>query len=318
MPPSLRGALLSLAAFGLYATHDVVVKVLGATYTSFQIIFFAALLSFPVVSMVLLADKREGNLVPRHPWWSLLRSVSGVSTGALGFYAFSVLPMAQCYAMFFATPLLITLLSIPMLGKKVGIRRGLAVVVGLAGVLIVLRPGMAPLSIGHLAALGAAALGSLSSIIVRKIGKDERSIVLMMYPMLTAVVAMGIVLPWFYVPMPIKDVALMGVISLLGMCGAALIIAAYRAAPAVIVAPMQYSQIIWAALYGWLLFDEGIDAWTAAGSAVIIGSGIYIVMREGTPDVSKNRPVLENRSRLDAGNLPRISLWLRRFGPKES
>lgn len=318
MPPSLRGALLALAAFGLYATHDVVVKVLSATYTSFQIIFFAGLLSFPIVSMLLLADKREGNLFPRHPWWSLLRSLTGVSTGVLGFYAFSVLPMAQCYAMFFAMPLLITVLSIPMLGEKVGIRRGLAVVVGLIGVLIVLRPGAAPLSAGHLAALGAASLGALSSVIVRKIGKDERSIVLMMYPMLASVVTMGMVLPAVYVPMPWQDLALMGVISLLGMGGAALIIAAYRTAQAVIVAPMQYSQIIWAALYGWLFFKENIDARTAAGSAVIIASGIYIVLREGKPDVSKNRPVLENRSRLDAGNLPRISLWLRRFGPKES
>jgi S-adenosylmethionine uptake transporter len=318
MPPTLRGALLSLAAFGIYATHDVVVKVLGGSYTPFQIIFFAGLLSFPIVSMLLLADKREGNLVPRHPWWSLLRSVTGVATAVLGFYAFSVLPMAQCYAMLFAMPLLITILSIPMLGEKVGVRRGLAVLVGLIGVMIVLRPGTAPLSAGHVSALAAAMMGALSSVIVRKIGKDERSIVLMMYPMLTSVVAMGLVLPWVYVPMPVQDLALMGVIALLGMGGAAGMIAAYRAAPAVIVAPMQYSQIIWAALYGWLFFKESIDGWTATGSAVIIASGIYIVLREGTPDVSKNRPVLENRSRLDAGALPRIGLWLRRFGPKES
>jgi S-adenosylmethionine uptake transporter len=107
------------------------------------------------------------------------------------------------------------------------------------------------------------------------------------------------------------------VVAVLGMCGAFLMILAYRSAPAVIVAPMQYSQILWAAFYGWLLFDEDIDRWTAAGSAVIIASGIYIVLREGTPSVSKNRPVLENRSRLDVGTIPRVGLWLRRFGPRE-
>lgn len=318
MSPTLRGALFALAAFGLYATHDVVVKDLGRSYTSFQLIFFSGLLSFPFVSILLLSDRTDGNLVPRHPWWSLLRSITGVATGAMGFYAFSVLPMAQCYAMLFAMPLVITLLSIPMLGEKVGLRRGLAVMAGLVGVLIVLRPGSAPLSLGHMAGLGAACMGALSSVIVRKIGKDERSIVLMMYPMLTSVVAMGLVLPFVYVPMPVQDLALTGVVAFLGMCGAALMIAAYRAAPAVIVAPMQYSQIIWAAFYGWVLFDERIDSWTALGSAVIIASGIYIVLREGTPDVSRNRPVLENRSRLDVGTLPRIGLWLRRFGPKES
>ena len=317
MSPTLRGALLSLAAFGLYATHDVAVKTLGAHYTSFQIIFFSGLLSFPVVSILLMSDKTDGNLVPRHPWWSLLRSMTGVATGAMGFFAFSVLPMAQCYAMLFAMPLVITLLSIPMLGEEVGLRRGLAVLVGLAGVLIVLRPGSAPMSLGHLAALGAAVMGAMSSVIVRKIGKDERSVVLMMYPMLMSVAAMGLMLPFVYRPMPVAHLGLTAVVSVLGMGGAFLMILAYRTAPAVIVAPMQYSQIIWAAFYGWLLFGEAIDIWTAAGSAVIIASGLYIVLREGTPDVSKNRPVLENRSRLDVGTLPRIGLWLKRFAPKE-
>ena len=317
MSSALRGALLSLAAFGLYATHDVVVKTLGLHYTSFQIIFFSALLSFPVVSVLLLSDKTDGNLVPRHPWWSLARSVTGVATGAMGFYAFSVLPMAQCYAMLFAMPLVITILSIPMLGERVGLHRGLAVAVGLAGVLIVLRPGSAPLSWGHLAGLGAAVMGAMSSVIVRKIGKDERSVVLMMYPMLVSVAAMGLAMPFVYRPMPVEHLALTGVVAVLGMCGAFLMILAYRSAPAVIVAPMQYSQILWAAFYGWLLFDEDIDRWTAVGSAVIIASGIYIVLREGTPSVSKNRPVLENRSRLDVGTIPRVGLWLRRFGPRE-
>jgi S-adenosylmethionine uptake transporter len=318
MSPALRGALISLAAFGLYSTHDVVVKLLGEEYTSFQIIFFSGLLSFPVVTLLLMSDKTDGNLVPRHPWWSLARSVTGVATGAMGFYAFSVLPMAQCYAMLFAMPLVITVLSIPMLGEKVGLHRGAAVTVGLLGVLIVLRPGAVPMSWGHLAGLGAAVMGAMSSVIVRKIGKNERSVVLMMFPMLVSVLAMGLVMPFVYVPMPMEHLAMNGVVAVLGMGGAFLMILAYRAAPAVIVAPMQYSQILWAALYGWLLFSEDIDLWTGVGAGVIIASGIYIVLREGTPDVSKNRPVLENRSRLDVGTLPRVGLWLRRFGPKES
>lgn len=315
MGDNLKGALLALAAFGIYSTHDVVIKVLGADYTSFQIIFFSGLLSFPIVSVLLLSDRTDGNLVPRHPWWSLLRSLTGVATGAMGFYAFSVLPMAQCYAMLFAMPLLITLMSIPMLGEKVGLRRGIAVLVGLAGVLIVLRPGDAALSWGHAAGVGAAVMGALSSVIVRKIGKDERPIVLMMYPMLVSVAAMGLTMPFVYRPMPVGDLALTGVVALMGLAASFLMILAYRAAAAVIVAPMQYSQMLWAVVYGWLLFEEGIDRWTAVGSAVIIASGLYIVLREGTPRVSMNRPVLENRSRLDVGTLPRVGLWLRRFGP---
>ena len=314
MQSHLRGALLSLAAFGFYATHDVVVKFLGESYSAFQTMFFAGLMGFPLITMLLLGDRRDGTLIPRHPWWTALRTVSSVVTGVMGFYAFSQLPMATCYAIFFAMPLLITLMAIPMLGEKVGIRRGMAVIVGLLGVLIVLRPGEGQgYSLGHAAALGAATTGALSSVIVRKIGRDERSVVLMLYPMVLTFLAMGATMPFVYLPMPVTHLGLTAVMAGLGLLGAMASIASYRMAPAVIVAPMQYSQIIWAALFGWLFFDETVDLYTGVGSAVIIASGIYIVLREGTPSVSQNRPVLENRSRLDFGTLPRISSWLRRF-----
>lgn len=314
MSDNLKGAALSLAAFGAYATHDVVVKYLGGTFTSFQIMFFSGLMGFPLVTMLLMGDRKDGTLIPRHPWWSILRSVAAVATGVMGFFAFSQLPLAICYAIFFAMPLLITLLAIPMLGERVGLRRGVAVVVGLLGVLIVLRPGGGEgFSLGHLAAIGAAVTGALTSVIVRKIGGAERSVVLMLYPMVLTFFAMGAVMPFVYVPMNVTDLGLTAVMAFLGMLGALGTIAAYRLAPAVIVAPMQYSQIIWAALYGWLFFNETVDLYTAIGSAVIIGSGIYIVLREGTPSVSQNRPVLESRSRMEVGTQPRISSWLRRF-----
>jgi S-adenosylmethionine uptake transporter len=317
MSPNLRGALLSLAAFGIYATHDVVVKFLGSDYSAVQIIFFSGLLSFPLVTVMLLGDKRDGNLVPRHPWWSLARAVSAVLTGVAGFFAFSQLPLAQAYAIFFAMPLLITLMAIPMLGEKVGMRRGLAVVVGLIGVLVVLRPGEADLGLGHLAALSAAVTGALTSVIVRKIGTDERSAVLMMFPMLGNVLAMGAVLPFVYVPMPVAHLGLMGIIALFGFVAGLLVIKAYRTAPAIIVAPMQYSQILWAAFFGSVLFDETVDLYTAIGSAIIIASGIYIVLREGTPSVSENRPVLATKSRPETGAMPRVSVMMQRMGIPE-
>lgn len=314
MSSSLRGALLSLAAFAAYATHDVVVKYLGGTYSSFQTMFFAGLMGFPIVTVLLLSDRRDGTLIPRHPWWTALRTLSAVVTGAMGFYAFSKLPMATCYAIFFAMPLFITLMAIPLLGEKVGIRRGIAVMVGLLGVIVVLRPGSGDgFSLGHLAALGAATTGSLSSIIVRKIGRDERSVVLMLYPMVLTFIVTGALMPFVYQPMPVNDLALTAVMAFLGTLGALASIAAYRIAPAIIVAPMQYSQIIWAVIYGWLFFGESVDFYTAAGSSVIIASGIYIVLRESTPSISQNRPVLENRSRWEIGTLPRISGWLKRF-----
>ncbi|MBU9697648.1 DMT family transporter [Rhodobacteraceae bacterium HSP-20] len=314
---NIQGAVLSLAAFGIYATHDVVVKYLGSSYSAVQIIFFSGLLSFPLVTVMLLGDRRDENLVPRHPWWSLARAVSAVLTGVAGFFAFSRLPMAQAYAIFFAMPLLITLMAIPLLGERVGARRGLAVVVGLLGVLVVLRPGEAELGLGHLAALSAAVTGALTSVIVRKIGGNERSAVLMLYPMLANVLAMGAALPFVYVPMPVSHLGLMCIIALFSFIAGLLVIKAYRTAPAVIVAPMQYSQILWAAVFGTLFFDESIDLGTAIGSAIIIASGIYIVLREGTPSVSGNRPVLSTKSRPETGSTPRVSVMMQRMGIPE-
>ena len=164
----------------------------------------------------------------------------------------------------------------------------------------------------------AATTGAMTSVIIRKVGHNERAIVLMLYPMVANVVAMAVILPFVYHPMPLFDFGALALMSVLGLIGSILIIAAYRTAPAIIVAPMQYSQIIWAVFYGWLLFDERLDLPTAIGTGVIIASGIYIVLREGTPSVSENRPVLENRSRFDTGIIPRVGLWLRFFERRKS
>lgn len=312
MSPNLQGAAYALLAFGIYATHDVVVKFLGADYHAIQIIFFAGLLSFPLVTLMLMNDGTEGHLRPVHLWWTVLRTVSTVITGVTAFYAFSVLELAETYAILFATPLLITVLAIPLLGERVGLRRGVAVAVGLLGVLIVLRPDANGLSLGHLAALTAAVCSSLASIIVRKIGSDERSVVLLLYPMVANFAVLGCALPFVYKPMPIEHLGMLGIIAAFGFVATLLVIAAYRRAEAVVVAPMQYSQMIWAIFYGYLIFDETPDEWTMIGAAVIIASGIYIVLREDKGAVSENRPVLTTRSRPETGLMPRISLLLRR------
>ncbi len=235
------------------------IKKLGGIYAPFQMIFFTVLLSFPLVTIMLMRDTTPGHLRPVHPWWIAIRTGAGVIGGMSAFYAFSVLPLAQIYAILFASPLLITVLAIPILGERVRIRRWLAVIVGLAGVMVVLRPGGdgAVLGLGHLAALTAAIFSALASIIVRKIGNEERSVVLLLYPMLANFVVMACFLPFFYIPMPIRTYRAWSVSSLLfGFVAGLFLIAAYKNAEAAIVAPMQYSQIIWATAFGYFLFDE--------------------------------------------------------------
>ncbi len=312
---SLRGPLIALVAFALFSGHDAVVKSLGGTYAAFQIVFFSVLLGLPFAMLMLMRDRTDGTLLPRHPGWVALRTGAAVVTGVSVFYAFSVLPLTQVYAILFAAPLLITLLSIPILGERVGIHRGGAVLVGLAGVLIVLRPGGAELGLGHAAALIAAVGSALASIIVRRIGPDERNVVLLLYPMMANLVVMALALPFVYQPMPLTDFAALGAIAVLAFIGSLGVIAAYKASEAVLIAPMQYSQILWAALFGWLFFAELPDGGTVLGAAVIIASGLYILLREGRADVSANRPVLQTRSRPDTGTVPRISAMDRRYTP---
>lgn len=307
--PNLKGALSALLAFAIFAGHDVIIKVLGAGYSPIQIVFFGVLFSFPLAMLYLLRDTTHGTLIPVHPWWMTARTVAAVITGFCAFYAFSVLPLAQVYAILFASPLLITILAIPILGEKVRLLRWIAIIVGLCGVMIVLRPGQQELALGHLAALISAIGGSFASIIVRKIGRDERTVVIMLYPMMANFVVMAALLPLVYVPMPLEDLGKVAVIAILAWTAGRFLIAAYNTGEAVIVAPMQYSQILWATFYGVLFFDEVPDMATIAGSAVIIASGLFIVLRESTAPGSE-RPVQRTRSRAETGTSPRVSTFL--------
>ena len=314
MSSNAKGALLALIAFGVFATHDVFVKTLGAIYSPIQIVFFSVLFSFPLATIMLMRDSKPGNLLPRHPWWMALRTVASVATAISAFYAFTVLPLAQTYAILFASPLLITILAIPILGEVVRLRRWLAVIVGLTGVLVVLRPGSTELTLGHMAALTAAVGASVASIVVRRIGADERPIVMLLYPMMANFLLMGIGLAFVYIPMPIEHLGLVALVAAFAWTAGRCIIAAYQSGEAAIIAPMQYSQIIWATLYGSLFFDEKIDRTTIIGASIIIASGMYIVLRESSVGASATTPVLRTRSRHETGTYMRAGPFMRLMG----
>lgn len=295
MSSNLRGALFALAAFGLFSTADAMVKILGGYYAPVQVLFFTVMFSFPLATLMLIRDQRPATLVPVHPWWVAMRTLAAVWSGLAGFYAFSVLPLAQVYAILFAMPMLITMLAIPILGERVGPRRWMAILVGLAGVLVVLRPGSSAFTLGHLAAVSAAFTNAFVAIAVRKIGADERPVVLILYPLVANFVLMGAALSFVYEPMPIEHIGLVAGLSLLGFVAQWVMIAAYNAGEAAVVAPMQYSQMIWATAFGMMFFDEFIDLWTGLGSTIIAASGLYIVLRETRPSASATRPVLRSR-----------------------
>ena len=280
---NLQGALLGLAACALFACSDITIKFLGAGYSPFQIVFFAGLMTFPLIAGQIATDPTMANLRPRQPALMALRSGISLLNSILGTYAFATLPMAQCYAIFFTMPMLITLLSVPVLGERIDLLRGMAVMAGLVGVVIALDPEAAQLQWGHAAAAVGAIMGAANFVLIRKTGGQERTIVMLLYPLILLMVVATVALPWVYQPMPLPDLGLSALMATVSFIGYFLIVAAYRRAPSIVVAPMQYSQIIWAAIFGVVLFDEHLSARVWIGMAVIIMAGLVIVTRRDQP-----------------------------------
>ncbi len=278
-PNPLRGALCSLGCFTLYSLSDITTKFLGSEYNVVQIIFFSGIAGFPLIFLQLIASNEGGSLRPVIPSLTIARMVIVLLNGILVSYAFTALPLSEAYAIFFMMPIFICVLAVPFLGEKIDLPRGLAVLAGLVGVYIVLKPDQVSLSLTHACALGGALLGALYYIIIRKTGMVESRAVIMLYPMLGQVAAMAVVLPFVYVPMTAHHLVLTWLMALEIFGASLLIIAAYRHAPAVVVAPMQYVQIIVATLFGVFYFGEPVDLRSVIGIAVIIAAGLYIILR---------------------------------------
>lgn len=306
MPPTdttQNGSIIAavgsaLAGFALFSLHDALIKSVQGIPT-FQIVFFVVLTSFVPFTVFVGVSKQARSLRPNLPLLVFLRCL--FTTGSLfsAFYAFGNLPMAEVYSLLFSAPVLITVLAIPLLGERVKFVRGIAIVLGLLGVIVVLRPGQATFSLGHGAALMAAFCIACTSIVTRKIGSREHSLTLILYPMLTNVILSGVVLAFVYVPMPSQALLACCAAGFLSVVAQNFVIQAYRTAEAQFVAPMQYSQMIWAVLFGAVWFNETIDQWVIAGSSVIVLSGLMFIWRELVASVTQ--PVLRTRNLRSAG-----------------
>jgi drug/metabolite transporter (DMT)-like permease len=279
-PVATAGIGFGAAAFGLFSLMDALVKWLSASYPVPQILVCNAL--FALVPVGVMVARRGGllQLRTRRLALHLLRGLLGTTGGLLAFYAFSRLPLADAYAIIFATPLLITALSVPILGEAVGWRRWSAVLVGFVGILVMLRPGLAPIGPGSLAALGAACASACAILLVRKLSITETTTSIAFYSNLTAVVLTGIAFsPTFVLP-SLLDLMLMAASGLIGGTALLVLIGGYRRSPAALVAPFQYSQMLWAILLGALVWGDLPEPAMLLGAAIVAGSGLFILYRE--------------------------------------
>lgn len=278
---------IALIALAIYSVHDALIKHLGQTYSVIQIVFFASLFTFPLFSIWLVGSRQLQSLKPANPWAVGFRSVAMAINILAAFYAFQVLPMGQAYALLFTAPLIVTALSGPILRERVDGASWVAVALGFVGVIVVLQPKAQGISLGHIAALTAALVSAMNSVLVRKLGTSERSVVLLLYPMMTTLLAMALLLPMVYRPMALGDLGITAAIAVMSITAGVLTIQAYRRGRAAIIAPMQYSQMIWGVIFGYAFFSESPAGHTLVGAAIIILSGVFIVSRDQSPPIAQ-------------------------------
>ncbi|WP_395677719.1 DMT family transporter [Inquilinus sp.] len=276
-----QGIALYAGGVFILCIMDAMIKWLSADYPIAQIVFFRASIGLVPTLVMLLRPPGLKALRTQRVWAHLLRGLVGV-IGTFGFFwAFAVMPLADAYAIGFAAPMFITAMSVPILGEKVGTRRWLAVLVGFAGVLIMIRPGGGgTFGGGGAIALIATAAYALSMVLVRLYSRTESNASLIFYATLVIVAVAGVQMPFVWVTPTWADAGLLAVLGLLGGIGAIMMAQAYRVATPSIVVPFEYTGMIWGVGLGFLIWGDMPDLWIWVGSGIVIASGLYIVHRE--------------------------------------
>ena len=280
MPHRLHGILLFVLALFLFATLNASAKYLTTFYAVPFLVWarYAVHLAFmliivaPSQGFALIATKRPGLMIFRG---MLLAGVT-----LLGQTAFRVLPLAETTAIVFVTPLLVALLAGPLLGEAVTRKSWLATLTGLAGVVLITRPGSDLDPYGVACALGAAVCYALYQLLTRKLSPSEPPLRQLFYTALIGSITMSLILPPYW-PDSVPSFNQAALIAGLGLCGGTghfLLIRALRETPASVLSPLLYVQLIWATLLGWLVFGDLPDAWATTGMAVIGASGLSLAL----------------------------------------
>ena len=279
--PNLRSIYAMLAAAGMFSLMDTAMKLLSETYPAMQVTALRALSSLPLVCLYLLYRGAFKNVLKVRWPLHVLRGVLGILMITLFAYGLKRLSLAEAYSLFFIAPLLITALSVLILKERVDLARWCAIVVGLGGVLVVLRPeGGDFLSLAGLAVLAAAACYAVSAITGRILSRTDAS-ESMVFWLMIMMAAGGVALSWHeWVAIRREDWLLLAGLSVSGFLGQLAITEAFRSGKASSVAPFEYSALAWGMSLDWLLWRTLPDQYTLIGAAIIIASGIYLVRKE--------------------------------------
>ena len=275
-----RGIALMVLAVGIYSVMDAMVKWLGPSYPVLEIVFFRSLFAFIPIAYILWRSGSLAALRTANPLGHALRALTGLASLSLFFYAYTRMPLANVIAISFAAPLLVTALSVPLLGERVGWRRWSAILIGFAGVIVMVKPDAGMFDRISALALAATVFYALVMVFVRKLSRTESSTAIVFYYALTSTVISGLFMPFLWVMPDLEGWLLLIAVGLIGGVAQIAMTNAFRLADVSIVAPFDYMHIIWAALLGYFIWGEvpGNSIWI--GTAIVMASGIYILFRE--------------------------------------
>jgi drug/metabolite transporter (DMT)-like permease len=272
--------LLMVLSTVMFAVMWCFVKSLAATYPINEVTFFRSLFALiPASLMIATLGGRRALKVHRfagHVW----RSVIGVAAMMVGFLSYHLMPLANAIAISFAAPLIVTALSVPFLGEKVGVYRWSAVVVGFGGVLIIVHPSGDMFTAGALAAFAAAFGSAVSIVTIRQLNRHDAPVTIVFYYTLLCALLSGCTLPFAWVTPTAKDWLMCLIMGLIGGVGQYFMTRAFALAPAALVSPFNYTGLLFATFFGWALWDELPAPHVFIGAAVVVASGLFILYRE--------------------------------------
>jgi drug/metabolite transporter (DMT)-like permease len=276
-------ALMTIGVASL-CVSDAMAKTLTQLYAPIQIMFLRNLIALPFAILIAWRMGGAGALRSRTPMAHLLRGILWIGATVLFFTSIRYLGLAEATALIFVAPLFITAISAVFLKEQVGWRRWSAVLFGFAGVLVIVRPGTAAFELVMLLPVATAFVYALLMLSARFVDSAESVWTLLLYLTGAGVVLSAGIVPFFWQAVRAEDLWLFAGIALFGTAGMTLMTQAFRLAPAAVVAPLDYTALVWATGLGWLFWNEVPDSVTFVGAGIIILSGVFTILRERKSD----------------------------------
>ena len=275
------GILAAIAAFFLFSVMITFAKMLSERHSVVEIAFYRNLVAcLPFLFVIFALGRRDILKLRSKPRLVGLRAVFGVVSLSLTFYAYSLMPMADATALRFTSSLLVPMLGIAMLGEHVGAYRWSAVVFGFVGVLIMLQPAGGANYLGATVALTAAGIQAVMQIMLRFLAGFERPETVAFYFVLIGTILTALPMPFLFVMPTVDEIGLIIGLGLSGAFAQWMLTVAYSLAPVAIVAVLNYSSIVWATLFGWLIWNDWPVTAVIVGAAVVIASNLLVIWRE--------------------------------------